>query len=181
MAVDVGKKIVNFRRAHDITIRELADMTGLSSALISQLERGIGNPTMSALSALADALGITLQELVASQIENRDLICRKEDRATVRQDKNLLIRSVLVENAMNTSLSVMMMELQPHTSSGFDIHAEEECIFVISGTMAVVFENEEFVLNGGDSIRVLPTRQHMIRNDGETPAAAMNIKCKVQY
>lgn len=183
MPTDIGRKIANYRRANDITIKELADRTGLSSALISQLERGIGNPTIGALSSLAEAMEITLPELVAGQIENQSLICRKEDWVPVRQEGALLLRSVLVENSLNTSLSVMMLELQPHTYSneGFEVHVEEECLFIMQGDLVVMFENEEFLLNEGDSIRILPNRLHSVRNDSDALAVAMNIKCKVQY
>lgn len=183
MQVDVGKKVTNYRRTHGITIKELADRTGVSMSLISQLERGIGNPTMSALGALADGMGITLAHLVSAELENRHMVCRKENRFTVREEGDLLLQSVLVEDTLNTSLSVLMMELQPHADScrGFEVHLEEECLCVLSGEIVVMFEQEEFHLREGDSIRVLPNRRHMVRNDGDTVATAMNIKCKVQY
>lgn len=183
MPLNIGKKITNFRRTRDITIQDLADMTGLSTSLISQLERGIGNPTLSALTALAEAMRITPSELLSTQIENKELICRKDARITVRQDDNLTLKSMLVEDLLNTSLSVLQLEIQPHAySSGrFEVHAEEECLCVLAGEVVMMFEGEEFLLHRGDSIRVLPKRLHLLRNDGDTPAVAVNIKCKVQY
>ena len=183
MLDSVGRKVTNYRRTHDITIKELADRSGLSTSLISQLERGIGNPTISALGALADVMGVALGDLFSEQIENQGLICRKADRVTVRQEDDLVLKNVLVEDSLNTSLSVLMLELKPRarSSRSFETHLEEECLCVISGQMVMMFENEEFVLNEGDSIRVLPNRLHMLRNDGSEVATAMNIKCKVQY
>ena len=49
MNLEIGKKITAYRRKHSLTIRQLAEETGLSSALLSQLERGMGNPTLYAL------------------------------------------------------------------------------------------------------------------------------------
>ena len=42
-------------------------------------------------------------------------------------------------------------------------------------------DQEEYRLQEGDSIRVMPNRLHTIRNDSDNVAVAMNIKCKVKY
>ena len=183
MLWNVGKKLANYRTAHDVTIKEMALRTGLSTSLLSQLERGIGNPTISVLAALSDGMGISMADLVSEQIENENLICRREERETVRKESGLLLKSVLVETGTNTSLSVHLLELQPQhkSSKGFEAHLEEECLYVLEGQLVMVFENEEFLLRDGDSIRVLSNRLHYVRNDGDAPAFALNIKCKIQY
>ena len=184
MGSDIGKKVINYRWQHNVTIRELAEDTGLSSALISQLERGIGNPTLSALVSLAEAMGITVSELVSPAPDNGSLVLRAGDQEVVRQDEFLTIRNVLVENAANTSLSVQQLVLQPHGSSGApQQHLEEECLYILRGELTMVFnaDQEEYRLQEGDSIRVMPNRLHTIRNDSDNVAVAMNIKCKVKY
>ncbi len=183
MHINVGKKVVNYRRKNDLTIKDLSDRTGLSTALISQLERGIGNPSISALESLASEMKISLADLVATQIENKDLICRVDDRGIVLDNENIQLAHVLVESAINTSLSVLMIKLQARSASSteFSSHVEEECFIVLKGQMVMTFEDEEFVLNEGDSIRILPQRQHLIINNSDEPATAINIKCKVQY
>ena len=45
----IGKKINQFRKEKKLTIKEFSDLSGISTALVSQLERGIGNPTLSVL------------------------------------------------------------------------------------------------------------------------------------
>lgn len=178
----VGRKVTNYRRIHNVTIRELSEKSGISTALISQLERGIGNPTLGALAALADAMEISLADLVAAKVENKDLICRREDRQPLRQGPGFYLESILVEEALNTSLSVVMIRLAPGADSlRMETHVEEECLCVLNGSLTMVLEDEEFRLNQGDSIRVLQNRPHMLRNDSEEEATAINIKCRVQY
>ena len=71
MLWSVGQKLANYRAAHDVTIKEMALRTGLSTSLLSQLERGIGNPTISVLAALAEGMGISMADLVSLS----DLTC----------------------------------------------------------------------------------------------------------
>ena len=47
----------------------MAEQTQLSTALISQLERDLANPTLSVLQILANTLGISITELLAEDIE----------------------------------------------------------------------------------------------------------------
>lgn len=80
MNAEIGRKIGAYRRKHNLTIRQMAEETGLSSAIWSQLERGMGYPTLYALKTLANTLTIPLSQLVEEPIPNKDLILRKKDR-----------------------------------------------------------------------------------------------------
>ena len=66
----IGHKIQEYRRIHNITIKEFAEITNLSAGLISQLERGMGNPSLSALKSIASALKISLSSLFEEEISN---------------------------------------------------------------------------------------------------------------
>ena len=56
----IGEKIKTRRNELGITQQELADLTGVSINTIVAVERGIGNPSLSTLMALLDALGLEL-------------------------------------------------------------------------------------------------------------------------
>jgi transcriptional regulator with XRE-family HTH domain len=61
----LGRYLRTQRQISDLSLRELARMTNLSNAYISQLERGLHEPSLRVLRALADALGISLETLLA--------------------------------------------------------------------------------------------------------------------
>ena len=52
------------RRAADLSLRELAERTNVSNAYLSQLERGLHEPSLSVLKAIASALGVPLGSLL---------------------------------------------------------------------------------------------------------------------
>ena len=60
-----GRYLKAQREVSDLSLRELGRMTNLSNAYISQLERGLHEPSLRVLRALADALGIPLETLLA--------------------------------------------------------------------------------------------------------------------
>jgi transcriptional regulator with XRE-family HTH domain len=52
------------RRAADLSLRELSERTKVSNAYLSQLERGLHEPSLGVLTAIASALGVPLGSLL---------------------------------------------------------------------------------------------------------------------
>lgn len=61
-----GQRVKQARLDRGLTQDELAESSGVSQAAISHLERSNGDPKIGTMRALADALGVTLDELVPS-------------------------------------------------------------------------------------------------------------------
>lgn len=64
-AESFGRYLRTQRKLADLSLRELAAMTDVSNAYLSQLERGQHQPSVRVLRALADALNVTAQQMVA--------------------------------------------------------------------------------------------------------------------
>ncbi len=59
-----GRHLCNLRKSKGLTQKELAFATDVSISQISRIERGLINPTLSTLHAIAESLEISLEELV---------------------------------------------------------------------------------------------------------------------
>ena len=60
----VGRNAARLRKAADLTQEQLAERAGMSQQYISDLERGLCNPTIVTLYELATALGVSQVDLV---------------------------------------------------------------------------------------------------------------------
>jgi transcriptional regulator with XRE-family HTH domain len=58
-----GQFIRNQREMHDLTMRQLADMVGISNPYLSQIERGLREPSERVLEAIADNLEMSAETL----------------------------------------------------------------------------------------------------------------------
>ena len=54
----VGNKVRNMRKDKGMTLAKLSEVTGLSPAIVSQIERGLANPSFTTLAQLAHGLDI---------------------------------------------------------------------------------------------------------------------------
>lgn len=178
----IGEKISEYRRKNGLTLRDFAKQTNLSTALLSQLERNIGNPTLSILSTLAEAMGISVSELVEQKAENAEMILRKEQRKTIVMYQGQTMYDVLACDTCHANLELLLMTLEGKswTSNGYTQHTqEEEVAYVLQGEVTIDLEGEVFVLGEEDTIRILPGRKHKLYNHTDTEVKVLFVKCRV--
>ena len=95
----VGARLRQLRQARKLTQEQLAERAGLSYKFIGEVERGRGNPTLTTLSALGDALGVGLVDLLGLDGERPRLTARQ-----VSQVRDALASiETLVESAAPTT------------------------------------------------------------------------------
>ena len=181
----IGHKIQEYRRIHNITIKEFAEITNLSAGLISQLERGMGNPSLSALKSIASALKISLSSLFEEEISNESLILRREERNTIyNPDQKHILYDVLTPSPINSTVELLLMNLSENSNTygNYSTHIEEELAFILEGEVYIIFnDEEEFLLREGDTIRILPNREHKFRNSTDKDVKVLFIKSKPNY
>ena len=178
----IGEKIAEYRRKNGLTLRDFAKQTNLSTALLSQLERNIGNPTLRILSTLAEAMGISVSELVEQKVENAEMILRKEQRKTIVMYQGQTMYDVLACDTCHANLELLLMTLEGKswTSNGYTQHTqEEEVAYVLQGEVTIDLEGEVFVLGEEDTIRILPGRKHKLYNHTDTEVKVLFVKCRV--
>ena len=151
----IGRKINQYRKEKNLTIKEFSELSGISTALVSQLERGIGNPSLSVLRLISRTLGISLSSLFLEEIDNASLIRRREDRERIHNpgEKDAVYFN-LTPGPLKSGVELRLMELPPgcETNDGFSQHFEEETAYLVRGEAVILFEEEEFLLRAGDTV-----------------------------
>jgi quercetin dioxygenase-like cupin family protein len=142
------------RRLGRFTVEELSARSGVSAGLISQIERGIGNPSFVTLVRLAQALDVPLAELFvgARQHENRILV-RRNERLRMELPADGTLQELLVPD-VDRKLAMIQMSVPPRFS-GEEIphsHAGEEVVLLVSGSLRVTIGDQTFELEEGDAL-----------------------------
>src|SRR4030042_784109 len=97
---EFGIKLKALRVANRMTLKELANKAGCTDAYLSQMERGLANPSVMILKNVASALGIKVVDFfLEPQMEENDVVLREEDRVNldVKQEDakiQMLVRSI---------------------------------------------------------------------------------------
>lgn len=86
---DLGQAIRRLRRAHRVTIDDLAAAGGMHPTYLSEIERGLRNPSWSKVCGLADALDVPISTL-AGEAEQEAAVARIARAARVRLSRPTL-------------------------------------------------------------------------------------------
>jgi len=172
-----GQTVMSYRKKMGMTIRDFADYAGISTSLISQIERGKANPSLSVLELVAKALNVPLYTLFINDIDTNSLISRKKDRKNVyRETDEHIVHDVLTPDFMKTHLELLMMDLKPHsntTESHYTHIDKEEIAVVMNGQVFVELEGTEYHLLEGDVVRIPPNIRHKFSNKSDQPTLVL--------
>ena len=78
--VQISKNICEYRKRKGLTIKELAQLTGVTSSLLSQIEKGTANPSINTIKQISNALEIPLFNFFIDDSYTENLVVRKDKR-----------------------------------------------------------------------------------------------------
>jgi transcriptional regulator with XRE-family HTH domain len=192
----MGERLREARQGRRLSLRALADRLGVSPSLISQIETGRANPSVSTLYAIAAELDVSLDELLFNDRRAGEPaasvalssgasgpgtmtftppVQRAVDRHGIR-----LASGVLWERLTTLSepgVEFLKVTYEPGGASSppdaFQRHAGHEWGYVISGRLQVRIGFDEYVLEPGDAISINSTIPHRLATIGEEPVEAI--------
>ena len=180
--VDVGERLRALRGFRRLTLRTVADRSGLSESFLSQVERGRSNASIASLKRIADALGVSMADLFGPDGEPGPRVLRRDERPAL--SFGILGRKLLLTPRPLNHLEVFAGELEVGGSTGEQPYAHgdsEELFVVISGTVQLELGGELFDLERGDSIDYRSSTPHRISNTGTERAEVMWIISPPSY
>lgn len=164
----IGEQLHEKRTSLNMSVQALADASGISTGMISQIERGLANPSINTISKLASALDLQLGIFFEPRPQtDQELVVRKDQRRRIGIPDPNFVYELLVPD-LNRTLEFVWVESAPGTStenSPFQ-HEGEECGLILQGTLEVHLGDEVFVLEAGDSIIFDSSKPHWYRNIG---------------
>lgn len=165
----LGHEIRRLRKERKLTISALAAQLDVSPSTLSTLERTSRGASVPLLRAVAQALGVTVTQLMASPVVVADAVVRRgEGRQLPSLGKGIQIRELASGPRM---MDCQEWILAPGAGSdGFYRHEGEEFIRVLEGRFEIEVEGLGFAtLDAGDSIYFESHRAHSWRSAGTGP------------
>ncbi|MDA8297073.1 MAG: cupin domain-containing protein [Actinomycetota bacterium] len=192
----LGGRLRDERVARGIGVRELARLVDCSASLISQIERGRANPSVSTLYAISNALGISLDALFGAETTSAPAPAPAAERQVPRRPRTGALSSVVLRapdrRVINLERGVQWQLLMPvpeHNAEFMEVtyapgggstaddhairHNGREYSLVLEGTLSLELGFERFALGPGDSMAFDSTIPHRLWNEGNVPVRAV--------
>jgi transcriptional regulator with XRE-family HTH domain len=163
-ASELGEMIRSRRVERKMSLAQVAKQAGVSTSFVSQVERGVANPTLSTLKSLVESLGSSVGALLeegdwsdgngGQRTENSDIAVLRagKRRRIVYPGSN--IANELLSPSLQRKMEIIWVEAAPGAGSGGHPHKHEgeECGIVISGEMSFKVGDTEVLLGPRDAI-----------------------------
>jgi transcriptional regulator with XRE-family HTH domain len=161
----LGIRIKAIRKQRGLTLQNLADKSGLSTAFISKAERGLTSPTFSALLEICKALDVDIVDLTQS-FEDKKVVIRKHERLEMYPLADGLVKYEFTTQR-SRKMKGLWLTLQPGGMTVSRGHSEEEMGIVIKGKLKVILGKETYFVEEGDSLYIDAHVQHSLKNVGD--------------
>jgi len=169
--IRVGERIKILREKKGLSLKEMADLTGLSTALLSQMENHLISPSLGTLVRLARAFDAKVGDFLGETEGEPFTIVRKDERRTVSRfaSKEGVSYGYSYESLgfdmKQRHMEPFIVTLEPSTvpASKTSTHDGEEFIFVLEGEMEVILGDHRDILYPGDSIYYGSTIPHRVQ------------------
>ncbi len=170
---DIGPNIRQRRQALGLSLDALAKKSGVSSTMLSEVERSIKNPTVKLAYQIARALDCTLTELLSEVPVPKVSVTRAADLRIFIDPESGVERAGYRSELLNRQLEIARYTLPPGQST--DTMAANrpglvEHILVLSGTLEVELSGTIYRLTVGDMV-TYDVQSTNYANSGNTPCS----------
>jgi XRE family transcriptional regulator, regulator of sulfur utilization len=174
-ASHLARNLVSLRHTRGLTQDGLARNAGVPRSTIANLESGEGNPSLSVLVKVAQALGVPIDELLASP---RAMVRRwNADEVALRnKGRGVTIRPLVPEPVPDSMMEVM--EFAPGAVMGGTPHlpGTREFFTCMEGRVRLLVAGEVYSLDKGDVLAFPGNLPHSYQNaDGVAPARGVSV------
>lgn len=163
----VGSRLRALRQQRDVTLRDLAEETGISVSTLSRLESGQRRPTLEQLLPLARAHRVSLDELVDAPATGDP---RVEMRPVRRHGRTYL---PLTRRPGGLQAYKIVFPVEADRAVTLATHDGYEWMYVLSGRLRLVLGDRELDLAAGEVVEFDTRVPHWVGNPGPHPAEVL--------
>ncbi len=173
----LGEDVRALRKAQQMTLSDLAEAAGKSISFLSKIERGLAQPSVTALQGIADALGVPAGWFFDTDgpvnADERPYVVRANRRrklsfSHLSDTAYMGLEDHLLSASLEGNLALGISTYQPGGHSGDDLctHDGEEAGLVMRGDIRLTMDDKTFTLHAGDSFSFSASVPHRYENAG---------------
>lgn len=176
LSIIVGENLRRLRRKCGLSLEQLAARSGVSRAMLGQIETGKSAPTINLLGRIAEALNVSVPSLISNPSSGGTVIVPR-DRATVLASSNggFTCRALFPWGDPQT-IEIYELTIVAHHSEQVAAYEPgvKKALVVLAGEIEVVVaEDSPAHLSEGDAILFNADSPHRLHNPGNNDAKAV--------
>ena len=177
--IEVGIRVRALREAMDLSLRDLAERSGVSAPMLSQVERGETSPTIAVAARIAHGLDLSLSQLLRLDEGRHVVITRADQRRTRRRRGHVVEELTPPLPGQRADVSIHTLGVGAATGASDDPPMHEpgsrETAVVLEGSVDLFIDGERDELGAGDSVTFDADLPHHFENNGGSDARLLAV------
>lgn len=170
----LGRNVASLRHARGWSQAQFGRMAGLPRSTVTQIESGDSNPSLKILLALASALHVPLEELLAPP-ESKYRHVRAADLPVTRPRPGVAIFGLLPDPIAGMEMSRMEFEPKARHPGVPHLPGTREYFTCIQGVVHVTVGVKMHAVAAGDVLAFAGSQPHAYHNEGESKAVGVSV------
>lgn len=171
-----GEYLKFIRKKENITLSALSSDIGCTASYLSQIERGLREPSLPMLRKLSEALNVPMVSFLSPAKQDSAAVESSSFHVTYAHQRNVISIPQLktkseVFTPQNNDCSmrgtIYTTPVGYFSSEGMISHTYDECMFILEGLADIYVEEDIVHMEKGDSIYIYAGTRHNIKNCGE--------------
>jgi transcriptional regulator with XRE-family HTH domain len=174
----VGQRLRALRKARDLSIRSLAERSGLSVNTLSLIENGRTSPSVSTLHQLAQSLNVSITAFFEGEQQKKRVVYQKAgERQQIVFSQGQMEK--LSEGMPRLGSEPFITKLEPKATSGETpiVYAGREFIYCLEGHITYTVDGDTYSLAPGDSLIFDAYIPHSWKNTAPSNSRALLVLC----
>lgn len=173
----VGRNMAELRAAKGLRLADLAEATGYTTSRLSQIERGVSIPSLTALAMVAMALGVEMAALLDSSSGPLVHITRAGEGRELRLSTGPTFR-VVGSHGLDGAYTAVVLGTPDRVEYR---HYGERFILLLSGSATFTFGDDRYHLSAGDTIHYASHKTHEVVTTSKVPGRLLVITCPALF
>lgn len=146
MKTDLSDRLRQLRRAQGLSLRALSERSGVSQGMLSEIERGSKNPTVKLAYQIAQALGISISDLLEQDPTTPSLYHDFPSGVTRVSHPNNLLHGAMEVVLYTLEGGATAGEMPPNRAG------TTESVVVLNGELELLLDGKSQLLSEGESV-----------------------------
>jgi len=176
VSLKIGERLKEIRNTRQLTLDDVAELTGVSKPMLGQIERGQSSPTINILWKISTGLKIPLS-FFCKQEEAEYMVAGLDGENVITEENGGMRAYPLFPFDPIRNVEVFYIEFDAGVRHNSLPHVTgvEEYVFMVQGTLKMVIGGKEVLLQEKQSIRFRADVSHGYHNASDKACAAYNV------
>lgn len=161
----IGRNLLEIRKSRGLSLDKTAELTGVSKAMLGQIERGKTNPTVTILWKIANGLNVSFTAFMKEEKTQITQVKKEQLQALVDDHGSYLVYPLFPYHPQK-KFEIHSVEMEPGGKHASEFHpnSSEEFILISEGELTIEIQRREFTLQKGEALNFQANQEHIYKN-----------------